>query len=778
MALGNNFKKRNDAPKVASPEVTETAAVNNDAQDVMVILNELDDVLYSINKDRKLESFNKAMAKGWGPTLGVYNIYQGMPYEDMVPPHVAASFKSLIQSGFEGRLSDFTRVLTNVNGEKEHFRTRYIPARNEEGEVIKVVIHSTNITPLVSKQLELEKQLQRFDLISQATTEGLWDMIVPENLEIRNDTPFQWTDKFRQMLGFTDEKDFPNRLDAWSSRLHPDHYERSMEHFRAHLMDLTGQTPCDMEYQLQLKDGSYRWFRATGKTLRDEAGKPLLVAGSLIDIQGLKDLETLQAQMKAEREAVDRSNIVISFSMDGKILEANDNFLQVTGYTGAELKGKAHSTLCDTAYVQSGQYQQLWEKLGRGEYVIDTFKRIGKGGKELYFQASYNPILDAKGVPVKVTQYAIDVTEQIENANATQQAAEEANRVISAMAKGDLTARFEIEAKGELKAMGEGLNASLDDMSKILHHISQISGLVASSSEELLTKGEQMKSTTEEMASATMQMAEGAQQQVQQTDESNQLIAGVLASSTDMGRKAEVINQAAERGQRSAEEGMIAVRRVVENMSAIQHSAEATSSSINILSQRSEEIANTLSVITEIASQTNLLALNAAIEAARAGDAGRGFAVVAEEIRKLAEGSRQSAVDIEKVIREVKKDVVTAGKSIETMEASVKSGNTASREAESVFVHIDKSSLETLDLSKSILDATLGQKEAINATARNIEKIVVVSEETASGTEQIARSGKELSQGMSEVTATSRDLADVATRLQQNISRFKLRSNK
>ncbi|MGZ3900436.1 MAG: methyl-accepting chemotaxis protein, partial [Bacteroidia bacterium] len=353
--------------------------------------------------------------------------------------------------------------------------------------------------------------------------------------------------------------------------------------------------------------------------------------------------------------------------------------------------------------------------------------------------------------------------------------ANEVNRVVSALASGDLTQRYSIESKGDLKVMGDSLNSATGNLNNLLGNISQIANLVASSAEELLTKGEQMKNTTQEVASATQQMAEGAQQQAQQTDESSKLIEGVLKSANEMGKKAEVINTAAERGQKSATDGLTTIRKVVENMGEILSSATTTSNSINVLAQRSEEIASTLSVITDIASQTNLLALNAAIEAARAGEAGRGFAVVAEEIRKLAEGSRKSAIDIEKVIREVQKDVNAAGKSIETMEVSVKSGNSASKEAEIVFQNIEKTSTETLDLSNEIVDATAIQKDAINSTVKNIEKIVVVAEETASGTEQIASSGKELSQGMNEVTATSKDLANVANQLQDSVSKFKLK---
>jgi methyl-accepting chemotaxis protein len=355
------------------------------------------------------------------------------------------------------------------------------------------------------------------------------------------------------------------------------------------------------------------------------------------------------------------------------------------------------------------------------------------------------------------------------------QVTEEVSRIINKMAQGDLSDRFSLDTTSDLKIIGQSLNKALDNVSNLLDNIMKVSGLVASSAEELLTKGEQMQASTIEVSSAIRQIAEGTQMQAQQTDESSKLVEAVLSSSNDMGRKAEFINSAAERGQKSSAEGLVNIQRVVENMNQIQLSANTTAGSINVLTQRSEEIAKTLNVITDIASQTNLLALNAAIEAARAGDAGRGFAVVAEEIRKLAEDSRKSAIDIERVIEEVQKDIALAGKSIDLMDLNVKSGSSASREAENVFKSTEKSSMETLQLSKDILSSTLLQKDAISTTVRNIEKIVVVSEETAAGTEQVAASSSELNLGMNEVTATSRDMANVANQLKENLSKFRLK---
>jgi len=299
-------------------------------------------------------------------------------------------------------------------------------------------------------------------------------------------------------------------------------------------------------------------------------------------------------------------------------------------------------------------------------------------------------------------------------------------------------------------------------LTQLLVQVSQIGDLVAASAEEMLAKGEEMKNSTQEVSTSTQQMAEGAQQQAQQTDEASKLMGDVLQSSNSMAERAALINRAAEDGQKNSAEGLTTIKLVADNMDEIQEAALSTSESIVILSERSEEIANALNVITDIAAQTNLLALNAAIEAARAGDAGRGFAVVAEEIRKLAEGSRKSAVDIEVVIREVQKGIATASNAIEAMESSVQSGTAASKEAETVFTLIETGSKDTLNLSKRILEATDDQKETINTSVKNIEQMVVVAEETAAGAEQVASSGQTLSLGMNEVTATSEDLANVA----------------
>ncbi|MEO9482962.1 MAG: methyl-accepting chemotaxis protein [Ekhidna sp.] len=348
------------------------------------------------------------------------------------------------------------------------------------------------------------------------------------------------------------------------------------------------------------------------------------------------------------------------------------------------------------------------------------------------------------------------------------------NEVIDAMANGDLTLRFEEQVQGEMKELTDNLNKALGNLCLLLNKTSAETNVVGDSSEEMLAVSREMKATTMEIASAIAQMSSGSSEQVHKVDESSSLVENILEASSTIRNQVEAINQAAGNGKDNSTIGLKIVNEVGESMGEIQHVANETGESIHVLSERSKEIGRVLNIITDIASQTNLLALNAAIEAAQAGDAGRGFAVVAEEIRKLAEDSRSSAKDIEKLVLGVQNDTQNAVAKIKSMSERIDGGISASSNASKAFQEIAEGSGHTLELSKEILVSTQDQTESIQNVVSIMESVVVIAEQTAAGAEEVAASASELSSGMVSYSEKSEQVTKIVGELKEGMAVFRL----
>lgn len=200
-------------------------------------------------------------------------------------------------------LDDIINILENVNTtgssdiveENKHlFLGKYeaipkllssiLSKSNQQGE-------SVSIQQIEAAEEEFKKELDEVRaaleenlLMVDSSNDGLWYMHYPKNGEINKDTPFMWSDKFRRMLGYNDKDDFPNVLGSWSLKLHPSEHDAVFSAFCASLLDKTGRTPYDVTYRMQLKNGEYKWFKATGTVKRDASGNPLMIGGSLTDI--------------------------------------------------------------------------------------------------------------------------------------------------------------------------------------------------------------------------------------------------------------------------------------------------------------------------------------------------------------------------------------------------------------------------------------------------------------------------------------------------------------
>jgi methyl-accepting chemotaxis protein len=205
------------------------------------------------------------------------------------------------------------------------------------------------------------------------------------------------------------------------------------------------------------KGGKEVWIQASYNPILDLNGKPFKVVKYATDVTQQK---LTNVDYQGQIAAINKAQAVIEFSMDGTVINANDNFLKALGYTLEEIKGRHHSLFVDDAYRQSADYKEFWAKLNRGEYVADEFKRIGKGGKEVWIQASYNPILNLNRKPFKVVKYATDISDQKRALNAMMADAAMLSR---AAVEGKLSTRADASKHhGDYRKVVEGVNSTLD----------------------------------------------------------------------------------------------------------------------------------------------------------------------------------------------------------------------------------------------------------------------------------------------------------------------------
>lgn len=414
-----------------------------------------------------------------------------------------------------------------------------------------------------------------------------------------------------------------------------------------------------------------------------------------------KALEDLDAV--GQLDAINKIQGVIEFDLTGKITAVNANFANVTGYSDKEIIGNHHSMFVDPACKSSYEYKAFWEKLARGEADMGQYKRVGKGGKELWLQASYNPIMDGNGSPFKVVKYATDITEQHNSATALATAVEETQAIIEATKDGDLSSRVSLEGKtGAIASLCDGVNALMDQMTEVIvqvreagETINTAAGEIASGNNDLSSRTEQQASSLEETAASMEQLASTVKNNAENAKQANLL--AIVASGI-------------------AVKGGNVVSEVVSTMGAINSSAK--------------KIEDIISVIDGIAFQTNILALNAAVEAARAGEQGRGFAVVAGEVRNLAQRSASAAKEIKELITDSVSKTAEGTKQVET------AGNTMQEIVSSVQ--------RVTDIMGEITAASVEQSAGIDQVNQAVTSMDEVTQQNAALVEEAAAAAESL----------------------------------
>jgi methyl-accepting chemotaxis protein len=460
------------------------------------------------------------------------------------------------------------------------------------------------------------------------------------------------------------------------------------------------------QYKRIGKTGREVWIEASYNPILGADGKPVSIIKFATDItaqkkQGMEDAGKIAA--------IDRAQAVIEFEMSGTILNANQNFLDVLGYTLAEIQGKHHSMFVEPNMRDSADYREFWASLNRGQYQSAEYKRIGKGGKEVWILAIYNPILDENRKPFKVVKFATDVTKQ---------------KLIAADTDGQIAAIRKSQAVIEFNMDGTIIEANQNFLDTLGYSLAEIKGrhhrMFVDPAEQAnpeytafwaaLNRGEYQAAEYKRIGKGGK--AVWIQASYNPILDLNGKPFKVVKYATDVTAQA-LLRVKAERARgliesvaAGSEEMSASIREISETMGKSKAGAvsavgqvESADAQAQKLNAAAQAMGGIVGLIGDITGQINLLALNATIESARAGEAGRGFAVVAGEVKNLANQAKQATDRISSEIEALNGISGEVVGSLVTIKAAIESVNEF---VTSTAAAVEEQSIVTADMSSNM----------------------------------------------------------------------------
>jgi methyl-accepting chemotaxis protein len=340
---------------------------------------------------------------------------------------------------------------------------------------------------------------------------------------------------------------------------------------------------------------------------------------------------------------------------------------------------------------------------------------------------------------------------------------------------GDLTGRIRIKRKDEFGALGDAFNAMAESLYSLVREMSETSGQLAASSQEMTAITEQTAETVQHVTESLMQVSEAAETQTRATEETSRAVEEMSSGIQKIAAAAGEIVESAERTDRDVQAGSGTIQEVIAQMANILQSVNESSGIISSLSQLSFQIREMNTAIADIAGQTNLLALNAAIEAARAGEQGRGFDVVSGEIRKLADQSKRTADEIHSVISQMAEMIDTVTRVMnEKVAAEVDKGMAVSEKAGEAFAQIERSTANIVEQIHDISAIAEQMSATSEQVAASVEEIASMAQMSAGNVQSVSAASEEQLASMQEISSSSAALSALAEQMQRMVERFKL----